>query len=256
MMILIPMAGEGRRFQEENYTVPKPLIDVAGKPMVVRAVGSLPDADKLVFVCRDNHINSYGLDAAIRKHFKNATIVPVKELTQGQASTCLLARKFMVPDQPLLVGACDNGMLYDLTKFDDLRNRYDALIFTFRDNPTVVEKPFHYGWVVVQEDGTTVERVSVKIPISNNPIRDHAIVGAFWFRKSSIFLHAADRMIHMNRKINNEFYVDECMNDVVGAGLKVGVMEIDSYIGWGTPKDLKTYLYWNAFFSHTEFLKQ
>ena len=35
MNILIPMAGAGSRFQEQGYKLPKPLIDVCGKPMIV-----------------------------------------------------------------------------------------------------------------------------------------------------------------------------------------------------------------------------
>ena len=40
MNIIIPMAGEGSRFLKNQY-LPKPLIDVNGKPMIVRAIESL-----------------------------------------------------------------------------------------------------------------------------------------------------------------------------------------------------------------------
>jgi hypothetical protein len=38
------------------------------------------------------------------------------------------------------------------------------------------------------------------------------------------------------------------MNFLVEAGLKVRVFEIDHYICWGTPNDLKTFEYWQKFF--------
>tara|TARA_Y100000310_G_scaffold175397_1_gene175448 strand:- start:154 stop:297 length:144 start_codon:yes stop_codon:yes gene_type:complete len=41
MNILIPMAGAGSRFQEQGYDLPKPLIDVCGKPMIERVIESL-----------------------------------------------------------------------------------------------------------------------------------------------------------------------------------------------------------------------
>jgi NDP-sugar pyrophosphorylase family protein len=41
MKILIPMAGEGSRFQKEGYTFPKPLINVNGKPMIQSVVENL-----------------------------------------------------------------------------------------------------------------------------------------------------------------------------------------------------------------------
>ena len=43
---LIPMAGVGQRFIDFGYTTPKPLIDINGLPMVVRAAKSLPPADQ------------------------------------------------------------------------------------------------------------------------------------------------------------------------------------------------------------------
>lgn len=41
MNILIPMAGEGSRFNDVGYVLPKPLIDVNGKPMVQRVIENL-----------------------------------------------------------------------------------------------------------------------------------------------------------------------------------------------------------------------
>jgi bifunctional N-acetylglucosamine-1-phosphate-uridyltransferase/glucosamine-1-phosphate-acetyltransferase GlmU-like protein len=115
-----------------------------------------------------------------------------------------------------------------------------------------VPKPQQYGWVVADENNNAT-KVSVKVPISNNPKKDHAIVGAFWFRQGKYFVEAAERMIAKNRRVNNEFYVDECINELIEAGQKVKVFEIDSYICWGTPDDLRTYEYWQDFFSDMDF---
>jgi hypothetical protein len=48
--------------------------------------------------------------------------------------------------------------------------------------------------------------------------------------------------------VNNEFYVDHAMNFVLDLGLKVHVFEVDHYICWGTPNDLRTFEYWQKFF--------
>ena len=55
---IIPMAGEGSRFVNKGYKLPKPLIPINGVPMVVRAAKCLPDADLWIFICRENHIIS------------------------------------------------------------------------------------------------------------------------------------------------------------------------------------------------------
>jgi hypothetical protein len=148
----------------------------------------------------------------------------------------------------LVIGASDNGMIYDRSNFEHASKDADAIIFTFRNNPAVLEKPQAYGWVKVDDD-LCVERVSVKVPISQDPMKDHAVVGTFWFKTGKLFVDAAEHMIAANTRINNEFYVDECMNDLLELGYKVKVFEIDHYVCWGTPNDYKTFNYWNEFFN-------
>ena len=60
-------------------------------------------------------------------------------------------------------------------------------------------------------------------------------------------------MIAKNKRINNEFYVDECINNLIESGLKVKVFEVNKYICWGTPNDLKTYDYWQQFHKTQKF---
>lgn len=253
MVTLIPMAGEGQRFKDEKYSTPKPLIKIDGISMVVRAVKSCPPATKVIFVCRKSHIEDYNLEQHLNQYFNSIGIIAIDKLTEGQASTCLLAKEQIAEDEELFVGACDNGMIYDIEKFNKLKEKFNALIFTFRNNVTVTEKPTQYGWVDADET-FQVQKVSVKIPISQNPINDHAIAGSFWFKRSDIFFNGVKSMIQKNRRINNEFYIDESINELIEAGVHVGVMEIDYYIGWGTPKDLKIYNYWRDFFESVDFL--
>lgn len=247
MIALIPMAGEGSRFKAEGYETPKPLIHVLGKPMVIQAAESLPKSDRYIFICRSFHISEYQIDKHLKDYYPQAEIITVDQLTEGQASTCLLAKDLVNTDEPLLIGASDNGMQYDMSRFEAEAQDADCFVFTFRNNVTVVPKPKQYGWVAVDDQGNAT-KVSVKVPISDNPIKDHAVVGAFYFKKGSLFVEAAERMIAKNRRVNNEFYVDECINEVIEAGYKVKAFEIDYYICWGTPNDYRTFNYWESFF--------
>jgi dTDP-glucose pyrophosphorylase len=247
MIALIPMAGAGSRFTEAGYTIPKPLLPMLGKPMVVKAAEALPDSNHYIFIVRDFQIADYQIDKHLKSHFPGCGIQILDHLTEGQAVTCLQAKEEIENDKPLCIGASDNGMIYDRAAFDAACFDADALIFTFRNNPAVVAKPQAYGWVKVNGDGT-VESVSVKVPISNTPINDHAVVGTFWFKQGKIFVEAAEHMIAANKRVNNEFYVDECMNDLIALGYKVKVFEIEHYVCWGTPGDYETFRYWEEFY--------
>lgn len=240
------MAGAGSRFTEKGYATPKPLLPVMGLPMVVQATAALPDAQKHIFILRDFHISEYKIGNRILDYYPDAEIIVLEELTEGQAVTCLKARQFINNSEELIIGASDNGMIYSREKFEAMKAKADAIVFTFRHNPAVLANPKAYGWVMADEHGLISEaKVKFNMP---DPMDHHAIVGAFWFKEGRDFVAASDKMIKENRRINNEFYVDECVNDLIQMGKKVMAFEVDQYICWGTPADYETFNYWEAYF--------
>ncbi len=259
--ILIPMAGEGRRFRDVGYQVSKPAIPTYDRhtggtaPMVVCATKDLPGVGEkganVLYVDRDFHEKD-GTEALIRETYPECRFLTVDRLTEGQASTCLLAKDQIDNDQPLLIAGCDNGMEYDPEAFQRASHEADVLVFTYRHNEAVLENPNAYGWVET-EDQDRVKRVSVKKPLSDHPMEDHAIVATFWFRQGSMFVQAAEEMIRENDRVNGEFYVDQAINYAVKQGRTVKVFEIDRYICWGTPRDYeayqKTFEYWRGFWN-------
>ena len=128
-----------------------------------------------------------------------------------------------------------------MEKYEKLIKNHDALIWTFRNNPTVLQNQIMYGWVKVNEYGAATG-VSCKIPISDNPLHDHAVVGTFSFKKAEYFLECTDKMISENRRINNEFYIDVVLDQCVINGYNVIPFEVNNYNCWGTPKDLEVYI--------------
>jgi dTDP-glucose pyrophosphorylase len=247
---LIPMAGEGQRFKDAGYTTPKPLLDINGKPMVVSAANSLPPADRYIFVCRTSHLETTDLKRTLESHFRDPVIIPVDKLTEGQAITCMLARDYIPDEATLTIGASDNDMTYDHSVTERLMNdeSIDGCIWTFRNNAAVMQNPKMYGWVAKEEDSDLAKYVSCKVPISNDPMHDHAIIGAFTFRKAAFFFEAVEAMVKANSRINNEFYVDVAADFAIKAGNRMRVCEVDQYICWGTPKDYEEYLYWLHYF--------
>lgn len=259
MKILIPMAGAGKRFSDEGYKLSKPVIPTidrrTGKeyPMVVCATLDLPgleiDGNNLIYVDRDFHKKD-GVEDKIKEFFPKATFITVDKLTEGQACTCLLAKEKIDNNEELLIAGCDNGMIIDQNKFEKMKKECDALVFTYRNNESVLTNPNAYGWVKIN-DKDKITGLSIKKAISNTPMNDHAIVATFWFKEGSIFVKSAEKMIEENDRINNEFYVDSVISHLLDLGYSAKVFEIDRYIGWGTPKDYEEYQntikYWKEF---------
>lgn len=246
---LIPMAGAGQRFVDAGFTVPKPLINVGGQPMIVHAARSLPACDEWIFVCRAEHLRDSDIGSQLEEMFRPATVISVDHLTEGQACTCLLARDSLRPDDVLTIGACDNAMTWPAALYQRnfLAGDTDFAVWTFRHNPAVLQNPKMYGWVKTESDGS-IAGVSVKVPISDQPMEDHAVIGAFTFRRAADFIAACDDMIRANARVKNEFYVDQSINFALARGLRGMPLEVDRYICWGTPQDLAIYDYWRGYF--------
>lgn len=248
-LTVVLLAGRGKRFIQEGYLCPKPLIEINSRPMVIQAVRCLPSSERYVFACLSEHLDREPLENEIRKVYPDAKIIRIDRVTEGQACTCEMALKYENLESPLLVTACDNGMWWDKDKYASLIRdpKVAAVVWTFRHHPSSERNPAMYGWVKVGKNDY-IEEVSVKKQISNDPFNDHAIIGTFYFKKAKYFMDSLKKVYEKNTRVNNEFYIDTCINELLGLNLKVKVFEVEDYVGWGTPDDLKTYEYWQRFF--------
>ena len=69
MKVILPMAGNGQRFFDDGYILPKPLIDVKGKPMFKRVIDNL-HLDEVTPWCivKQDHVDQYEIDKRIREY--------------------------------------------------------------------------------------------------------------------------------------------------------------------------------------------
>ena len=247
--LLLPMAGLGSRFSSEGYDVPKPLIQVSGKAMATQALANLPKTDTTVFVLRTDLPDVDDLVTALKKEQPDADFCMLDHMTDGQASTCLEGGESIADDVAVTIAACDNGMLYDTdalkTLFDD--ETIDVIVWGAKGYPGAARNPNAYGWLDVDKATGTIKNVSVKTPL-DDPVNDPIVVGAFTFRKMSDFRRCVERMKVREGRINGEYYVDTAINDAIALGLNCKVFDIDYYVCWGTPNDLKTFEYWQSCF--------
>ncbi len=238
---LIPIAGKGKRFKNAGYELPKPLIDIYGKPMFVRAVESLPKADKIIFVCLKQHIKKFKIDKIIKSYFPQSIVITSRKKKLGQAADCLEASRYLKKNDILTIGACDNGMVYDSKALKKKIQKSDLVVWTFKDKKIVLKNPLMYGYVKTDKKDNIV-KISCKKKISKIPWKDHVIIGAFSFKKAEVFLKYTKKLLFNNLKINNEFYMDSVAEMCVNSGVKVKANLVKKYYGWGTPRDLKNYL--------------
>lgn len=249
--LILPMAGNGSRFFENGYRIPKPLIDINGLPMFKMAVDSLPFCDNYVFGILKQHDDEFQFDKNIKFYFENSTSVIISNVLKGQACSCeyIINETNLNIDDPILISACDNGAFYNSSKLEELfeDENIDVIVWSFKNHRTSKNNPEMYAWLDVDEN-KFIKKVYCKKWVFDDPAKHHAIIGTMFFRKASYFMDGLRKNYDENITSNNEFYVDDVLNQIINAGLKVKVFEVQNYICWGTPNDLKTYLYWREFF--------
>lgn len=235
--IVIPMAGRGSRFADAGYDLPKPLIPVAGKPMIVQVIENLTPSTphRFIFITRADVLSQHNLQGVLEQSAPDCEIIVIDHVTAGAACTVLLAREAIDNASPLMIANCDQFV--DINIDDYLQampdNQLDGLIMTMKaDHPK-------WSYVRFGETGQVVEVVE-KVVVS-----DEATVGIYNYAKGSDFVAAADAMIAQNLRVNNEFYVAPAYNQMIARGARLGIYNVGSEMngmyGLGIPSDLEAF---------------
>jgi NDP-sugar pyrophosphorylase family protein len=250
---VIPMAGLGKRFADEGYVLTKPLIPVSGRAMALQAITDLPESRYQSFVLRADMPERQSIENVLEQHFPHAQITLVPSLTEGQACSALLGldtlEQSAVKDiSPITFGVCDNGVLFNHARYQALMNNpeVDVIVWGARGHANAMRRPNMFGWIDVGHDDR-IRSISVKTPLAS-PAVDPIVIGTFTFKKSADAKLAIDALIRREGRINGEFYLDSCINDAIALGLRCHLFEVDCFISWGTPNDLKTFEYWQSCF--------
>ena len=121
IQIVVPMGGEGRQFAERGYTFPKPLVEVAGQPLIEIVVRNLtPSCDhQFVFVCRQEHIQSYALGDVLQLVAPGCRIVTMAKPTAGALCSVLLGMEHLEHEDELLVANADQWIDGPIDSFLD-----------------------------------------------------------------------------------------------------------------------------------------
>lgn len=262
--LVIPMAGLGQRFANEGYTVTKPLIPVSGQSMVTQATHDLPEAEQHVFVLRSDMPGYQDVSNELKRIYPDAVLETIPNVTEGQACTALigldaLERATGKVAEPITFGACDNGVLYNKAAFQQLIDNpdVDLIVWGARGHANAVRHPNMYGWIDAAVG--KIQSISVKKPLES-PATDPIVIGTFTFRRANDFRRVVQHLFDRDGRVNGEFYIDTCINDAIELGLNCYLFEVDHYLSWGTPNDLRTFEYWQSCFhkwpSHAYRLQQ
>jgi NDP-sugar pyrophosphorylase family protein len=234
IQIVVPMGGEGRQFAERGYTFPKPLVEVAGQPLIEIVIKNLTPSTphRFVFVCKREHIENFALGDVLRLIAPGCEIVTMGQPTAGALCSVLLGMEHLQHDGELLVANADQWIDAPVDGFLDAArsSQWDGAMVTFPNT--------HPRWSYARTENGLVVAVAEKQPISRN-----ATAGLYYFRHAIDFVRGAERRLLKNATFSGEYYVAPVYNELILTGKKVGIFPIEAsqMHGLGTPEEVERF---------------
>lgn len=228
MKIIIPMAGRGSRLRPHTLTVPKPLVPIAGKPMVQRLVEDLASSyggkiEEIAFVIGDfgEQVKKDLIKIAESLNAKGAVYTQDEPL--GTAHAILCAQDSMTG--PTFVAFADTLFKADFSVAPDV----DGMIWVQK-----VEDPSAFGVVKVNDQNIITDFVE-KSPVF---VSDLAIVGIYYFKDAAVLKNELQYLIDNNIKDKGEFQLTNALENMKAKGMKFKPGTVEEWLDCGNKESV------------------
>jgi glucose-1-phosphate thymidylyltransferase len=223
MKAIIPVAGEGTRLRPQTHTVPKPLLRVAGKPIlgyIIDDIVKIGIKDIVLIVgYRGREIVDY-----VRSAYDVRVSFVEQEARLGLGHAVHLARKY-VGKEPVFIILGDSIFRGDLKTMASLDGNYIGV--------RRVADPERFG-VVKLEDSRIVSLVEKP----EKPESDLAVIGLYSIKDSSALFGALDSVISSETRTKGEFQLTDALNIMIRDGIELRAFEVDGWFDCGRPETL------------------
>lgn len=225
MKVIIPLAGKGTRLRPHTHVTPKPMLRIAGKPVmdyVMDDVKRLGDVEQVIYVT--GHLKEKVEEHARRDIGLPAVFVEQK-VQDGTAGAVALARPYV--DQPVLIIFVDTIFDADLSIVKD--TDADGIIWTKE-----VEDYQRFGVVVTDAEGNMTRIVEKP----SEPISKRANIGLYYIRNWQLLYEAIDHVL-TQPKNKGEYYLTDAFQYMIDHGAKIRVVDV---AGWYDAGQVETLL--------------
>ncbi|MFN8583507.1 MAG: sugar phosphate nucleotidyltransferase [Gemmatimonadaceae bacterium] len=215
MKVIIPLAGKGTRLRPHTHITPKPMLKVAGKPVmdyVMEDVQRLGSVDQVVYIT--GHLKD-----RVEEHARTAFTIPgvfiEQRVQDGTAGAVALARPYV--DAPVLIIFVDTIFDADLTVIN--RTDVDGIIWTKE-----VEDYQRFGVVVTDANGHMTKIVEKP----KTPISKRANIGLYYMRNWKLLYEGIDYVLSQPKN-QGEYFLTDAFQYMIDHGAKIQVIDVD---GW------------------------
>jgi len=221
MKVLIPVAGVGTRLRPHTYTQPKPLMPVAGKPILCFIIDKLVELGIIDFVFVIGHLGDKV------RHFIEETYPDLhtefvyQEHREGSAHAVWTARETIEDEDEIFIAFGDS--IFDL----DLQQMLDCPSSCL--GVKKVSDPRDFGVAEFSEDGRVTRLVEKpRIPKSNM-----AIVGLYKVKEVAALIRATEYLIQKDIRTVGEYQLTDALQHMVEQGIHFSAIPVQNWFDCG-----------------------
>jgi glucose-1-phosphate thymidylyltransferase len=215
MKVIIPLAGKGTRLRPHTHITPKPMLKIAGKPVIDYVMDDLErlgDVEQVIYIT--GHLKDKVEEYARAKYPFDAVFVEQK-IQDGTAGAVALARPYV--DQPVFIIFVDTIFDADLSVVH--RTDADGIIWV-----KTVEDYQRFGVVVADADGNMTKIVEKP----STPISKRANIGLYYIRNWKLLYEGIDWTLRQPKN-KGEYYLTDAFQYMIEHGAKIKVIDVE---GW------------------------
>ncbi|MEZ7901197.1 MAG: sugar phosphate nucleotidyltransferase [Flavobacteriales bacterium] len=223
MKIIVPMAGRGSRLRPHTLTVPKPLLPVAGKPIVQRLVEDIAkvsdeNIDEIAFIIGDFGTETEEQLKEIAKSLGAKGSVYHQDEALGTAHAILCAKDSL--EGNVVVAFADTLFRADFK----LDTENDGIIWVNQ-----IDNPSAFGVVKLDEEGTITDFVEKPKEF----VSDLAIIGIYYFKRGEKLRNELQYLIDNDIRENGEYQITNALENMKQKGAKFKTGQVTAWMDCG-----------------------
>jgi glucose-1-phosphate thymidylyltransferase len=218
MQVIIPTAGKGTRLRPHTHLIPKPMLKVAGRPVMDWVMDKLKglDVEELIFIT--GHLKEQ-VEAYARSHYDIPSRFVEQKVQDGTAGAINLARPFV--HGPVMIIFVDTVFEADLT----LARTVDADGIIWAKE---VEDYQRFGVVVTDDEGYMTKIVEKP----SEPISKLANIGLYYIRDVESLWAGIDHVLASPAN-KGEYYLTDAFQHMIDHGRKIRTAEVGGWYDCG-----------------------
>lgn len=243
------MAGQGLRFQNQNYPQPKPLVPVMGQSALSYLISSFSPSWKLIFAIGE-HLKNSGVEEEIKKRSPEAVIAYVSHSERGPIDTALSVMSLLDPEDSVAVSYCDYAMIWNPENFEQFvkNSSCNISIVSYTGFHPTYLGPNTYAHLKVDEETKNIVKIKEKSLFGNNIDNEWTSAGFYYFRTVDLLKQGLELQLQKDLKYGKEFYTSLAIQALISER-KMNVLNypISHFIQMGTPEDIEHIQDWYNF---------